>query len=182
MDCPRPHRDRWVELLAVQSEGYWRDFLAGPGSWLLSRLARFHEVVAWADRGLPWDLLDRTINQDWGVVTPVEAMRFFAADGPEASVPRRLSVDEERFADAVAACVLFASVGYRDCYLADNDAADVYLVHHHEKVVVSLPDGGAREELLNELRGAPWLFNDVSGYPSAMDDEDGEEGDLEGGS
>jgi hypothetical protein len=86
-----------------------------------------------------------------------------------------LPVQDSRFADAVAACVLFASVGMHDCYLADADAAEVYLAHHHDKVVVSIPDAAARGGLLRELEDAAWLFTDVSGYGSSLDEEDEED-------
>jgi hypothetical protein len=173
MGCPEPHRSRWLELVSLQPPGYWRDFLAGPGSWLLVRLTRFGEVVAWSERGLPWDGLDAPHHRGWGMEVPAKAAPFFAPlEGPEANRPRLLPVGDGRFADAVAACVLFASVGMRDCYLADADAGEVYLAHHHEKVVVLIPDAGVRERLLQELRGADWLFTDVSGYASSIDDED----------
>jgi hypothetical protein len=172
MGCPGAHRDRWLGLLSQQPPGYCRDFLAGPGSWLLCRLARSQQVVAWSDKGLPWGGLDCPTHRHWGMEVPALAAPFFApADGPEASLPRSLPVDDGRFADAVAACVLFASVGMRDCYLADADAAEVYLAHHHDKVVVFIPDVGARGKLLQELREASWLFTDVSGFGSSADEE-----------
>jgi hypothetical protein len=171
--CPELPRGRWLDLVACQPPGCWQDFLAGPGSWLLSRLSRFGRIVAWSDRGLPWDELDCPDYRTWGLEVPARATDFFASsDGPEASRPRLLSVEDERFADAVAACVLFALPCLRDCYLADEEASEVYLVHHHEKVVVSIPDAGARERLLRELREAAWLFRDVSGYGSSIDEAD----------
>jgi hypothetical protein len=173
MGCPEPHCSRWLELLSEQPDGYWRDFLAGPGSWLLCRLSRFQGVVAWSDRGLPWTGLDNDTHRSWGMKVPSRAAPFFApSDGPEASQPRLLLVEDWRFADAVAACVLFGSVGMRDCYLADLDATEVYLAHHHDKIVVSIPATGVRKELHRDLKGAAWLFSDVSGYGSSMNDEE----------
>ena len=157
--CPEPHRTRWLELVSQQAPGYWQDFLAGPGSWLLSRLARFSRIVAWSDRGLPWNELDCPIHRNGGMAVPAAAAPLFApAAGPEAARHRLLSASDERFTDAVAACVLFASPGMRDCYLADADATEVYLAHHHEKVVVSIPEVEARRKLLQELEEAAWLF------------------------
>jgi hypothetical protein len=49
---------------------------------------------------------------------------------------------------------------------------EVYLAHHHDKVVVSVPDGREREELVQRLARESWLFTDVSGYGSTMDGED----------
>jgi hypothetical protein len=170
--CPEPSRNRWLELVSQQPAGYWQDFLAGPGSWVLSRLARFDEVVAWSDNGLEWPMLDNSTHRFWGVEIPAEAAPLFCA--PDRSEKQGLvtfRTDDERFADAVAACLLFASVALRDCYLADLSGAEVYLAHHHDKVMVSVPGAGAREELLAGLRKAPWLFTDVSGYTAPSDDE-----------
>ncbi len=173
MGCPEPHRARWLELLSQQRPGYWWDFLAGPGAWLLTRLTRFREVVAWSNRGLPWDMLAGPCSRDYGLVVPTEASPFFEpTDGPEASQPRLLEVQDERFADAVTACVLFASVYMQDCYLASVDAAEVYLAHHHDKIVISIPDPVIRGQVLQEIIEAPWLFDDVSGFASSMDDDD----------
>ena len=181
MDCPEPHLRRWLELVLRQPPGYWQDFMVGPGSWLLSRLARFDEVVAWADRGLAWNSLDCSTHRSWGMEIPGEAASFFdPTEGPESSRPRILPVHDARFPDAVAACVLFASVGSHDCYLADASGAEVYLAHHHDEVFVSIPDAQVREDLLAELKVASWVFTDVSGYASTMDDED-EDIEPEGG-
>ena len=57
------------------------------------------------------------------------------------------------------------------CYLADAEGAEVYLAHHHDKVVVSIPDVATRQPLLQELTDAAWLFEDASGYASTIDDE-----------
>jgi hypothetical protein len=51
----------------------------------------------------------------------------------------------------------------QDCYLADTGAAEVYLAHHHDQIVVSIPEVSARENLLKQLQDAAWLFADVSG-------------------
>jgi hypothetical protein len=171
--CPEPLRLRWLELVSRQPAGYWQDFLVGPGAWLLSRLSRFDEVVAWADYGLAWDALDCPTHRGWRMEVPAEAAPFFPpTQGPGACNPCVIPVDGSHFPDAVAACLLFASVGLHDCYLADATGAQVYLAHHHDEIFVSIPEAGEREALLTELRAASWVFNDVSGYASTMDDED----------
>lgn len=168
--CPPAHWSRWQELLAQQPEGYWHDFLAGPGAWTLARLARFPEVTAWAERGLDWPGLDNQHHRDWGMSVPARAGPLFPpGDSAPAYQPCGFSTADERFPDAVAACFLFASVALRDCYLADAAGSEVYLAHHHDKVVISIPDSVARKDLVQEITDATWLFQDVSGY-----DEDDE--------
>lgn len=179
LGCPKPHRTRWLELVARQPPGYWQDFIAGPGSWLLCRLVRSREVVVWSDGGMPWDRLDCSLHRGWGMVVPAEVAPLFAATaGPESIRPRLIRLRDERFADVVAACLLFASVGMLDCFLACGEGAEVYLAHHHDEVVVSVPDPKAREALLRELAEAPWLFTDVSGYGSSTDEDT--EDDVDG--
>jgi hypothetical protein len=74
--------------------------------------------------------------------------------------------------------VLVASVGMHDCYLADSAGAEVYLAHHHDQVIVSIPDGEARDALLRDLVGAPWVFPDVSGFGSSIDEDDDAKHDM----
>lgn len=170
--CPEPHSSRWLEILSRQPEGYWYDFLAGPGAWTLTRLAQFPGVIAWSERGLEWSALDSDGHRKWGMDVPARAAPFFSGSrGPEACRPHYFSSDDEQFADVVAACCLFASVGTRDCYLADEQGAEVYLAHHHDMVVVSIPDKATRKALVQEVTEAAWLFEDVSGYASTMDDD-----------
>ncbi len=179
LGSPESHGTRWLELVLRQPPGYFQDFLAGPGSWLLCRLARSRHVIVWADRGLPWDGLDCPLHRSWGMEVPAEAAPFFVpTTGPESHLTRLLPVHDPRFADAVVACLLFASVGMRDYYLADEAGAEVYLAHHHDKINIFIPEAAAREALLRELAEAPWLFTDVSDYDSSTDEDDEEE--LEG--
>jgi hypothetical protein len=163
--CLEAQRDRWLELVSCQPPGYWRDFLAGPGSWLLGRLTRFREVVAWANHGLSWAKIDTPTHRRWGMEVPAGAAPVFAAyEASGGHGPLRLAVNDERFPDALAACILHASVGMWDWYLADATGREVYLAHHHDQVVASVPSQAARHELLEELSNAPWLFTDESGY------------------
>jgi hypothetical protein len=157
--CPKPLADSWCQLVSRQPAADWRDFLAGPGSWLLSRLARLGRVVAWAEGGLAWGDLDCPTHRGWGVEVPAGAAPLFA-DGPDLLL---VEVDDCRFAETVAACLLFASVGMRDCHLAGLDGAEVYLAHHHDKVVASVPDADTRGVMVRQLTHAG-AFEDVSGY------------------
>jgi hypothetical protein len=165
--CPEPHRTRWLRLVDRQPLGYWRDFLAGPGAWTLSRLLRFPEMVVWAERGLRWADLEHPHYREWGLEVPAEVASSFAAAGEaDPFRPRVLQSGDELFADAVGACFLFALDDLRDCYFADREGTEVYLAHHHDKVVVSIPTPEARRELLEGIEETAWLFTDVSGFAS----------------
>jgi hypothetical protein len=60
--------------------------------------------------------------------------------------------------------------GPLDCYVSDPECREVYRLHHHDKVVPSIPDKSAREEMLQELAARNDLFEDCSGYGSEMDE------------
>ncbi len=100
-NCPEPHRDRWLKLVAEQPPSYWRDFLAGPGSWTLARLLRFREVVVWSNRGVDWTGIDDPFHRAWGMQVPWEAAPYFPPlRGPESFCPHLIIVDQDRFADS----------------------------------------------------------------------------------
>jgi hypothetical protein len=107
--CPKLHRNRWLEHVTEQPERYWHDFLAGPGSWLLARLARFPEVIFWAEGGLSWERLDDPLHDRWGMVVPRQAAPFFAPDHDW--LTHRVLTSDPWFPDVIASCLLFASVG-----------------------------------------------------------------------
>jgi hypothetical protein len=145
MRCPKPAADRWLSRLPLTSAGDTRDFLSGPGAWLLSRLARFPQMVAWAS-------------------SERAAATLGATAGFPAGIPHVFDTADERFPDAVSIWLRQASRSWLDCCLASGDGSEVYLAHPHDKIVVSLPDVDAWEALLAELDGAPHLFADASGY------------------
>jgi hypothetical protein len=170
--CPEPFGAMWLEMLSRQPPCEMQEFLAGPGSWTLSRLVRFQRLVVWARSGLVWESIDNSTIRDWGLYVPVGAASLLA-DPPNGDrySPRVFGRKDNHFVAAVAACFLFPTLGWADCYLADEAGTEVYLAHHHNKVVASVPIAAARRELLDELESATWLFTDESGYNSPMDDE-----------
>ena len=48
--------------------------------------------------------------------------------------------------------------------LADAEATEVYFAHHHDKVVISVPDPMARQQLLKVLTENHELYKDISGF------------------
>jgi hypothetical protein len=141
-ECPEGYRSHWLELVDQQPPGgYWQDFLAGPGAWLLCRLARFNKIVVWADTDL-WD----GGYQEWGIHV-LNPTRPFSTTS-NSSQPYVVGTDEERFVDVVAAWLSNASNGAKECYMANLEATEAYLAHHHDKIVASIPDAETRRALL----------------------------------
>jgi hypothetical protein len=153
MDCPQPYQSRWLDLMSQQPPSYWRDFLEGPGTWTLTRLLRFDEIVLWSNRDFDWDGVDDPLHRAWGMQVPANAKPFFPASGSlDARRACMINVHQEYFADVVVACFLLANVGLRDCYIADAGGKEAYLAVNDEMVCVSTPDAITRQELLQDLK------------------------------
>jgi hypothetical protein len=158
LPCSEFQGTRWRGLVSRQPSGYWQDFMAGPGSCLLSRLARFDEVVVRPDQRSPWhtalawDQLNHITHRLWGMEAPPEAAAFFSeTTRPCAYNPRIMCTADALFPDLLAACLLFASVALVDCVLADIAGKEVYLANHHDEIVVSIPEVEARANFLRQL-------------------------------
>jgi hypothetical protein len=57
-------------------------------------------------------------------------------------------------------------------FVADPECREVYRLHHHDRVEMSIPDESSRRTLLDELDRRSDLIEDCSGYVSDWDDED----------
>jgi hypothetical protein len=159
LSCPESHRSRWLRLVSRQPPSFWRDFLGGPGTWVLGRLARLSEIVFWADQELDWRKIDNPLHRSWGMQVPSAAAGFFApAWNNSHQGPQVISVEEDSFPDVLAACFLFANVSTPNSYLADARATEVYVLNNDERVFGSVPDDRLRGDLLQELRNNPCFF------------------------
>jgi hypothetical protein len=150
--------------------------IEGPFRWLLEQLLQFERVLLWPAARNP-------SSEPTGFDQP-----HLLDDLPR--LRARLPTDSKALADvgvvvldlAIAEdCRLLwevanlVSSSSEDWYVSDADCLEVYLMHHHDKVVVSIPDKDRRDEVLLELDDLSDLIEDCSGYGSAWDDEDEEE-------
>jgi hypothetical protein len=51
-----------------------------------------------------------------------------------------------------------------DFFVSDPDCAELYTIHHHDKIVACLPDPVSRAEMLRELEQWDDVLEDCSGY------------------
>jgi hypothetical protein len=72
-----------------------------------------------------------------------------------------MSTHGDEFVDLFAACFELTSWSCYNCFVADPDFREVYYVHHHDKVVASIPEAGLRRQVLQGLRFNPDLYEDV---------------------
>jgi hypothetical protein len=170
-NCPHDLRRFWVELLSSLTPDHERNLLAGPASWALTRLSSHERILLWAEREPPWsqyyvhDLRSKynTIINSASSVVP------FGEGGSLTAFV--LSPQGDSFVNVLAACFLLTSRSCHNCFIADEGCAEVYQIHHHDKVVASLPDTDSREEALQHLTLNSDIYTDISGYASTIDDD-----------
>jgi hypothetical protein len=157
------------ELEPVPSED---PFLGGPFRWLLRRLIRFDRILLWP--------ACRDQESSGGFTNPQpidevpELRRVLPADPAELAAIGAIVLDR----DSPQACRILWQVAnevarsFYDFFVSDPNCNEVYRLHHHGKVVVSIPNEELRRELLDELTSWSSLIEDCSGYVSDWDDEE----------
>jgi hypothetical protein len=152
------------------------DFLAGPVRWLAARRLRVPQVLLWPDG---------EYRARRGLVRPEALAELPRLRGNLDRVQTgggtvgALALDLRRDDDAAVFWEVAGLVGWshENFYVSDEAAREVYLLHHHDKVVASVPDQHTRWLLLEELSELSDVFEDLSGYSSGTDDEDEPAGD-----
>jgi hypothetical protein len=154
-------------------------FAMGPARWLLARIRRVERVMLWPRGGFRGhDGLGFLLTVAGGdrIDQAPHLARWF---GRRTSEPAGVGAALLSLSDLDDCQVLWEAanlvgVGSYDFFLSDAAAHEVYLLHHHDKVVISIPDARARRELLEELAGQDELLEDCSGYESEADAEFGQ--------
>jgi hypothetical protein len=161
---------------AVTGDVQNSDFALGPARWLFRRLNRFARIWLWPVGGFRGAgglgfLLGSSVS---GRIDSAPVLgRWFMDQKPDpgtAAIGLNLKepMDAAAFWEAVR---LVGADGY-DIYVADEAGREVYLMHHHDKVVVSIPDPDVFDDVLAELDGLSDVFKDWSGYRCEWDEED----------
>lgn len=148
------------------------DFMGGPFRWLLHRLLRFRHVLLWpSSRGTTLG------NSGFDWLEPSERLPRLGAwlreAKPAALTVGAIMLDLSEASDFGVLWEVAADVSnsFKDYYASDQDCQEVYTLHHHDKVIASVPDRAAREAMLQELTDRDDVLEDCSGYVSVMDDE-----------
>ena len=144
-----PARGRFRRIDEGRTSGY--GFLDGPFRWLLRRLIGSGEILLWPE--------DRTAG---------------TAPGPVPGTGRARSSSTSDETRAVAPCGRSPSVSrteFRNAFVSDPACTEVARLHHHDKIVLSIPDEARRRAVLGELRDCESL-EDCSNYLASWDDED----------
>src|SRR5262249_25779527 len=115
------------------------DFLAGPVRWLVARLQPFPRVLLWPV-GEYRDALGFVRPE---VLAALPRLRtLLGSDGPVGGAIGAVVLDLTQPGDVAVFWEVADLVGrnHEDFYVGDEAATEVYLLHHHDKVVASVPD------------------------------------------
>jgi hypothetical protein len=162
----------------AERESVSGDFMYGPMRWLLVRFQKFPRILLWPEGGFRGeDGCGFLINDMMGMRLDEapRLQRWLRETVPEPAVLGAALLDLSLEWDCEILWEmtdLVARLSY-NVYLSDFAANEVYLLHHHDKVVVSLPNNQRREEMLSELTKRPDIFEDCSNYTSDADEEFG---------
>ena len=162
---PEPFRD--LEPIPTDD-----GLLGGPFRWLVRRLFRFDRILLWPACQYPGS--DRPFADTEVLDQVPELRRMLPPDLSDLAVIGALVLDLKQ----TPACRLLYQVAnevsqsFSDFFVSDWDCREVYRLHHHGKVVVSIPDEELRHDLVNDLASWSSLIEDCSGYVSASDDDD----------
>ena len=162
---PEGIRERWLGLVSRIPAEWEKAFLAGPGAWLLSRLVSSNGVLTWVSDP----------ENSWYQAT-VEAFCSRNRVAAETRVILDLIGQQRRwgavvldpkvdwFLDLVALSLSMTSETCVDCFMAEGSCDSFYRIHHHDKIVASIPNAGLRTGVLWDLISNPSFFEDVSDY------------------
>jgi len=138
-------------------------FLAGPVRWLVSRLARFPRLLLWPDGEYRSSDGNGLVHPE--LVSELPRLRARLDNvGPIGQPIGALVLHLDWHEDAAVFWEVATLVGgsHENFYVADVGATQVYLMHHHDKVVASVPDQHIRRLMLEELASLSHSFEDWS--------------------
>ena len=147
-------------------------FLGGPFRWLLQRITRFESVLFWP--ACPESGQNRAfILTDLLEIVPlVREKAASAASNLNELGAFVLDLRRESDWEILWEIAALVSQDFFDYFISDLDCHEVYQLHHHGKIVASLPDDFSRRELLDDLATWSYLIEDCSCYVSECDEED----------
>jgi hypothetical protein len=158
------NRRKWLETIGRIGGRLQSNFLAGPGTWLLHHVCPDEKLLVWPQSGSTW--YPELCNEVKGIIpTSVDPLPFVS--GLQRSVgigPLCLFPESGDFVQNFALCFLVSVLACNECFISNESYEAVYEVHHHEKIVISIPGQQSRDHLVEKMRGRPKIFLDASGY------------------
>jgi hypothetical protein len=145
-------------------------FMNGPFRWLLRRLTALPSVLLWPDsRSRPageGGFIEATrLNE-------MPRLKQSVSTAPLSAGALILNLESQPDRALLWEVAQRAGDAYLDPFVSDLGCVEVYQLHHHDKVVASIPDGERRRALLRELSALGDVLEDCSGYAVPSDEED----------
>jgi hypothetical protein len=144
-------------------------FMGGPLRWLLLRLRAFSHICLWPEGGYRgpdgMGFLLTTVDGKRLDQAP-HLLRWLGEAAPEPSSLGAAVLDSRvtRDCQVLWEAANLVTRGNYNFYLSDLAGSQVYTLHHHDKVEMSIPDSQRRQLLLQELTGWGKVLQDCSGY------------------
>lgn len=139
-------------------------FLDGPFRWLLPRLIGFQEILLWPEK--------RAGDFAWRVEAgELPGVRHLLPSDPSMAGAVVIDLGRDEGCRALWEVAIAVTDGFDNVFVSDPACAEVVLLHHHDRIVLSIPDEARRRAALAELRGCRFI-EDCSGYSASRDDED----------
>ncbi len=153
---------------AASQERPVNDYAKGPVVWLLQRLSTFGRVLVWPN-GIAWRRNPGGRFLEDGVFDDLPQIRpWMGHPGqsplPEDMVAIGLDVTEPADCKVIWRIANFSARSCDEFFMADANCNEVYYLHHHEKIIVSIPDDRTRANLVGQLVSRTDLFTDYSGF------------------
>ena len=161
-----------------QNEEDKNAFLNGPMRWLIARIQRFDQILLWPAGAFRRQMNSASIDrQSDSAIDEAEMFQLIKTAGLNNESDGALVLDLQQAADCrlIWRVAQFVSHGFDNFYVADSALSEVYVLHHHSRILVSIPSAERRQQLLDELNNLPDVFVDCSGYTSPYDEEDEED-------
>jgi hypothetical protein len=180
-NVPEAFRRRWIAMVQGTMAGLPRDVLAALATWTATRLLRFDRVFAWADkpvrfyeehRGNVCDQVAEILGSTIG-----SGLLRSHLDADASAVASVLETRDPEFPFLLANDFLRSSRNFLEIRFTVGDGSEAFTMHHHDKVITSIPDSATRSSLVGKFSSTPAIFTDESGYvlneePEDMTDEE----------
>jgi len=146
-------------------------FMTGPFRWLLRRLVRHRYLLLWPAREIQQSV-DRGFASSELLGNCPELQQWLCAAATTGAEVGALVLDMAERIDCRILWTLASHVAQslQDFHVGDLECREVYQMHHHDKVMVCIPDATVRQDLVQELIDRSDVIEDCSGYASPMDD------------
>jgi hypothetical protein len=139
------------------------NFLLGPFRWLVRRLVRFPRLLVWPENQIRAS--DGFVTDPWALDEMPELEGWLQRGGTVPSDVGAIVLDPADVTDCRVLWEIAEQVeaSFYNYFVSDPDASEVYMLHHHSKILASILESSEHERLLDELSSHADVLEDCSG-------------------